>query len=408
MLNRIKNMIIQDTDNLTSYLLVGLGFFISTSVAGTNFIFLLLILIFMFERRYKERFNKIKNNPFTYIVLAFLLLHLLGCLWSDNLPMSIEVLHRVKKFLYIPFLMMFVKKEHVIYYLQAFVAGMMLSEILTYLVWLEIIPKFMYATDEMPAPLMIHTYYTPYIAMADFLLIYFLLYKKHKTNVQKIITSFFTLTMLLNLFITGGRAGQIGFFVLFLVLILFYFRGRLFKGMIIFGVISSILLSIVYETIPLFKDRADKAVYEVTHFVPGKQKTSLGIRMALNKNYFQVFLENPLFGVGTGDYLDAYKEINEKSLYPTPVTHPHNMYMLILVQFGVLGMLLFLSIFIYQIYYGIKVKDDLQVLRIAFSLFFLVIMMVNWYLYTFNTLFLFIYFSAILYYQYDEKVKILD
>lgn len=407
MVNSIK-IIFKDKDILTSYLLMGLAFSISTSVAATNLILFLLVLVFLWEREYKARFSSIKNNPFVYIILAFVLMHLIGCLWSEDLAMAGETLSRVKKLLYLPFLMMFVKREHVWYYLQAFVLGMMLSEILTYLVWLDILPLFMYATNEMPAPLMKHTYYTPYVAMASALLIYFLLYKKHKTNVQKIVTVFFLSTMLLNLFITGGRGGQVGFFVLFFVLMLYYFKGKLLKGMMAFSVMSIILLSLAYQFIPLFESRADKAVYEVTHFTPGKQTTSLGIRLALNKNYFEVFKENPWLGVGTGDYIDAYKKVNQKSEYKTMITHPHNMYLLIFVQLGLVGGMIFLALFTYQLLYGFKIKDDLRVFRIAFPLFFLAIMSVNWYLYTFNTMFLFIFFSAILYHRFDKKVNILD
>ncbi len=368
----------------------------------------LLLLTFLFERRYKERFLRLKDNPFVYLVILFVAMHVVGVLWSENMTMAGETLSRVKKLMYIPFLMMFIKREHILYYLQGFILGMMLSEILTYLVWLDILPLFMHATSEMPAPLMKHTYYTPYVAMASALLLYFLLYKKHKTGLQKIITVFFLSTMLLNLFIAGGRGGQVGFFVLFFVLMLYYFKEKLLKGIVLFSVISTILLSLAYQFIPLFESRADKAVHEVIHFTPGEQTTSLGIRLALNKNYFEVFKENPWVGVGTGDYMDAYEKVNTTSKYKTHMMHPHNMYLLIFVQFGLVGGIIFLALFVYQLFYGFKIKDDLQVLRIAFPLFFLAIMPVNWYLYTFHTMLLFMFFSVILYYHFDENVKILD
>lgn len=392
---------LKDKDNLSSYLLMGLAFSISTSVAVTNLIVALLIVIFLYERDYKVRFSIIKNNPFVYIVFAYVLMYIIGYIWSENIIMAQETLGRVKKLLYIPLLMMFVRREHILYYLQAFVLGMMLSEILTYLVWLDVILPFMHATHEMPSPLMRHTEYTLYVAIAVILIIYFLMYKKNITLIQKIITIVFLTTMLLNLFISGGRAGQFGFFILFFILMLDYFKDKLLKGMMIFGIVSTILFTLAYNFIPLFENRVDKGIYEVSHFTAGEQQTSLGIRMALNKNYFEVFLENP-WGVGTGDYQDAYVKVNENSLYKTHVTHPHNMYLLILVQFGIFGTIIFLSIFIYQLYYGFKVKDDLRFLRIAFPVFFLTMSTVNWYLYTFHTMFLFIFFSAILYYHYGE------
>lgn len=395
----------RDTDNLLSYLVVGLAFSLSVSVAATNSILVLLLLVFLYEREYKKRFETIKNNPFMYILIAYVFMHVVGLLWSENLDTAVNVLHQVKKLLYIPILMMFIKREHIWYYFQAFILGMMVSETLTYLVWLDIIPKFMYATNEMPSPLMRHYNYTVYVAMAIFLLIYFLVYKKQKTMLQTTFTLLFLSTMLVNLLISGGRGGQVGFFVLLFVFIIYVFKDKILKGLLFFSAASIIIMSLAYQSIPLFESRADKAVHEVTHFTPGMQNTSLGIRLGLNYNYYQIFKENFWMGVGTGDYLDEYKLVNEKSIYPTPITNPHNMYMLIAVQYGIFGLIAFLMIFIYQLYYGFKIKDDLQVIRIAFPLFFMAIILVYWYLYSFNTVMLFVFFSAILYRDYDKKVS---
>lgn len=398
----------KDTDSLTSYLVIGLAFSIPVSVALTNLILVLILIVFLYERKFKERFEKIKSNPIVYFVLGIVLIHIIGFSYSDNLSMAGTTFKQIKKLLYIPFLMMFVKREHILYYLQAFVLGMMISEALTYLVWLDILSPFMHADHEMPSPLMKHTFYTPYVAMASALIVYFLLYKKHKTLVQKTVTGIFLTTMLFNLFMSGGRGGQVGFLVLFLVLIMYLYRDKLLKGLVIFAIGSTIIFSIAYSYIPLFQERADKAVHEVITFNQGQQTTSVGIRLGLYKNYFEIFKENPIFGVGTGDYLDEYEKVNARSNFKTPIFHPHNMYLLFAVQFGVIGLLLFLSLFIYQLYVGFKIKDDLQVWRIAFPLFFLIIMTVHWYLYSFNTMMLFIVFSAIFYARYDDKVRILD
>lgn len=397
-----------DTDNVLSYLVMGLAFSLPVSVALTNIILVLLLLVFLYERAYKRRFVIIKDNPFVYILIIFVTMHFIGCLWSDNLDTAINVLNQVKKLLYIPILMMFIKREHIFYYFQAFILGMMISETITYLIWFDVIPKFMYASNVMPSALMRHYNYTVYVAMAVFLLIYLLIYKNKKTHLQIVLAGIFLSTMVLNLLISGGRAGQIGFFVLLFVLIIYYFKEKILKGLLSFVLLSSILFTLAYTYIPLFQDRANKAVNEVIHFQEGQQNTSVGIRLALNKNYFEIVKEHPFMGVGTGDYLDEYKLVNEKSKYPTPLTNPHNMYMLIVVQFGIFGGLLLLSIFVYQLYYGFKIKDDLQVLRIAFPLFFMSIIFVYWYLYAFNTMLLFIFFSAILYRKFDEDVKILE
>jgi len=397
---------LNDSDLVASYLIIGLGFFIATSVAVTNLILVLLVLLFLYERRYQERFELVKRNPLTYIIFALVLMHVIGFLWSENLQIAGETFSRVKKLMWVPFLMMYVKKEHIVYYLQAFVLGMMISEILTYLVWFDIIPQFMYATENYPSPLMKSTNYSPFVAMSSFLLLYFILFYKDQGVVQKIISLLFAGTMIINLFITGGRAGQVGFFVLFLVLILGYFKGKIFKGLLFFSIATSIIFLLAYNNLSFFKIRIDEGITQAIQFSPGKQDTSVSVRMALNKNYYEVFKENFLLGVGTGDYMDEYKKVNSKSLYKTHITHPHNMYMLIFVQLGIVGGLIFLTLFLYQIYYAFKVEDEFRPIRIAFPLFFMAIMSINWYLYTFHTMFLFIYFTAILYNEPATKKKI--
>ena len=60
---------------------------------------------------------------------------------------------------------------------------------------------------------------------------------------------------------------------------------------------------------------------------------------------FQVFLKNPFFGTGLKSFLYECKKLqnNNKDKSFTCSTHPHNIYLEILVNQGILGLLLFLS-----------------------------------------------------------------
>lgn len=395
----------KNIDQLNSYLIIALAFFITVSVSGTSLVMILILVFFILEKQYKHRWSLISSNPLVYLIFAYIFMHFFGILWSDDIPFAFETISRVDKLIYIPLLMMYVKKEHIIYYLNGFIFGMFLSEILTYLIWLDILEPFKRATKSIPSPLINYVYYTPFVAMACILLIHFLISNRQVSVLKKTVFLFFTTTMLINLFITGGRGGQVGFFVLLLIYIIFYYRHKLLKGFMFFLVASSTLLFVAYLTIPLFQDRANKAYEEIVNFQSGSQDTSVGIRLALNLNYFEIIRKNPWAGVGTGDYLKEYQKINEKSKYKTIITQPHNMYLLIATQFGIIGLLIFISIFLYQLYYGFKADDEFKPIRIAFPLFFLTIMLVNWYLYSHHTTYLFILFSSI-FYATQEKIYI--
>ena len=80
------------------------------------------------------------------------------------------------------------------------------------------------------------------------------------------------------------------------------------------------------------------------------KNTSVGLRISMALNSYEIIKDNYIIGVGTGDFRNEYKKINQKN---TPQlensTNPHNMYNLILVQLGLVGLISFLSIFYFQV-----------------------------------------------------------
>jgi O-antigen ligase len=401
--SKVTNLNIK-IDLLLSLLLMSLAFSIAVSVALTNIILALMFILFLYERKYSDRLAKIKNNPLTYIVLALVGMHIVGTFWTDDLVAASSTIKQVKKFLYIPFLMMFVKREHILYYLQAFIFGMMVSETLTYLVWFKIIPPFMYADATFPSPLIRYNKYTVFVAMAAILILYMFITGRFKTNTQKIINGLFFTTMAINLFISGGRAGQLGFLIALFVLILYVYKGKILRGIGIFIIATSLIFSLAYTTSSLFKARVDQGISDITSYKEGEQKTSLGIRFAYYHNYYQVFKEKPIFGWGTAGYNNAYNKVNAVSPYKAEGSNPHNMYLLFMIQFGLVGLFIFLWLFVYQIYYAFKIKDQYQVLRIAIPLLFVSVNMFYWYLYAFHTLLLYVVLTTILYTKDNETM----
>lgn len=251
---------------INSYLIILLAFCITVSVSATSITIALIGLIFLFEREYVKRLSILKSNPLTYLILLYFLMHLVGLAWSEDFTLAKESIGRSFKILFILLLMMYTKKEHIFYYLQSFLLGMFIAEVLTYLVWFDILEPFKQATHQMPSPLMKHTYYTPFVAMACAVLINFLLFKEYTSKLQKALTILFLATMIFNLFITGGRGGQVGFFVLLLVLLSFKFKHNLLKALLAFSFISCSLFYTAYTFIPLFEKRADKAIDEIISF----------------------------------------------------------------------------------------------------------------------------------------------
>ncbi|MGH8348873.1 MAG: O-antigen ligase family protein, partial [Pseudomonas sp.] len=77
------------------------------------------------------------------------------------------------------------------------------------------------------------------------------------------------------------------------------------------------------------------------------EENSVGLRMEWYKNSLDIVREHPIFGAGTGGFPKAYAEktLGSGKLVPA---HPHNEYLLIAVQLGLVGLALLFYLFYRQ------------------------------------------------------------
>ena len=130
-----------------------------------------------------------------------------------------------------------------------------------------------------------------------------------------------------------------------------------------------------------------------------QKESSVGQRISYAINSFEVIKENPIIGVGTGDFPIEYYRIN---LINSPLfsatTNPHNMYILILMQLGLIGLISMLAIFYFQIKSSFYSSNKfIRDVGITLPLLFLVIMLSDSYLLGHYTTLMFVFFSAFLY-----------
>jgi len=206
------------------------------------------------------------------------------------------------------------------------------------------------------------------------------------------------------MFITGGRAGQVIFFVMLAILIFQILDKKRIKSLItIFIIIPSIFLA-SYQLSDLFKYRVDSAIVEFTTYSED-QHSSVGLRINFAINSWDIIKKHPLIGVGTGDFPNEYSKINSINTPNLPnITNPHNMYTLILVQLGLLGLISMISIF----YYQIKLSQNssvkfIQDLGITLPILFLVLMLSDSYLLGHYTTLMYVFFSSFLYKDFEKS-----
>lgn len=116
---------------------------------------------------------------------------------------------------------------------------------------------------------------------------------------------------------------------------------------------SAIVLGIVvivgaYYASPRLQQRVDQATTEFKEWQPDVgSKTSVGLRLEFYYNTSQVIAQQPLLGAGTGAFPIAYaRQVQGKNM--ELANNPHNEYLLIAAQTGVIGLLLLLYLFYTQ------------------------------------------------------------
>ena len=396
-----------DLEKTYQFLLIALAFLMPLTVSGANSIIVIICFIWLFSGNYKAKFNHIISSKLMIASLGFYCLHVVGMLWTEDLQWGLHMLHKMWYFLLLlPILFNIVQREYIKYYLNAFLLAIALTEIASYLVWFQLIPEFKNATVDNPTPFMSHISYNPILALAIYLTYHNICFKTNLSVQKFFLYSFFAISMTFNMFITGGRAGQVMFFAMLVILIFQFFKNEKIKSLFTVLLLIPLIFFSAYQSSPLFKARVDIAVAQAINYENNEatQVGSVGQRITFAVNSWEVIKENPIIGVGTGDFPSEYKKINDiNSVWMVPTTNPHNMYVLIAMQFGLVGIVSMLSIFYYQIKLSFNSSNRLMKdLGIALPLMFLVIMWSDSYILGHFTTLVFVFFSSFLYKDFEK------
>jgi O-antigen ligase len=133
--------------------------------------------------------------------------------------------------------------------------------------------------------------------------------------------------------------GATGYFVLIGLVLLFGWQHGRLKGLGI-TVGAAIAIITVLSLIPgtTFQKRVQQILFEVQHQDPDRPaQTSAGYRLEYYRNTLALIGKNPVFGTGTGSFPAAYAELVQGT-GRDPARNPHNQFLLITVQTGLVGL----------------------------------------------------------------------
>jgi O-antigen ligase len=338
---------------------------------------MLVMFIWLIERDYKKYFLKIIQTPLLLAVILFASFELLTFLWTyESYYESENYLRNYALWFSIPILVLNVKKEYIGIIITAFLLGMLISEITAYGMYFELWTVKGRGADY-PSPYMHHTIYALFLAFSSMILLNRVLSKNYQLK-EKFFMSIFFITLSGNLFISLGRMGQIAYITSILVMGIMHFKMN-FKTLFIFLTLITFILSLAYNFSPMFQKRIAQGVEDIEKISNNNLNSSWGTRVAFIILGTDIIKDNVLYGVGIGDCSIEAKRYLDKGEYNFSENlntflakrHFHNQYLMLFVQSGLIGFLLFLLMF-YR-YFNLAIKDnELKKLSIIFPIIFLI------------------------------------
>lgn len=351
-----------DINNVINYTAVVYALLLPVSRAGVSLFTVLLFLLWLFEGSLKDKFNFLKTNRVIVSIFALFVFSALSILWSENHAVGFD---RLRKFWYLLPIIVFatsIRKEFLFRILTAFLLGMLVSEILSYGIFFEWW-QFKDVPPDNPTPFMHHIQYSVFLAVTALLLLNSFFFS-HSFK-WKFFYAIYFLVAASNLFINGGRTGQLAFAVSIFIVGFMNIKNKI-TGFISILILFTAIFYTAYNYSPVFKKRFDQASSEVAKIsqnVKDQYSGSFGHRLAVWQEAGKIASENLFIGVGIGDNMQTLQRSIEENQYDKYYNdalkfmteyHYHSGYVQVLVELGIIGLLLYLLIF----YSILKLKID--------------------------------------------------
>lgn len=336
-----------------------LGFSVPISVALDNLLLAVLLLGALFNIRAVWRI--VTLHPVARAAwLLFGVLLLAMFYGATPLGEAGGILAKYMDLAFIPLFMLVLSSEAARRRAQyAFLAAMGLILLLSYLVALGVLPiqDWMSKFATMENAVIFHSHITQSNMMALAVFLALLNLREAVTNGKRMAWGAFALLGTVNiLFLAQGRTGYLillallGWFAWSTLARHMHSRGRAWgwrQGAAVALVLMG-LATLVYQVSPRLHERVNLVASEFQAWQPNHGRdSSTGQRLDFYYNTLQIIRQQPMFGVGTGGFPAAFtRQTQGKDVLQT--RNPHNEYLMITVQSGVIGLVFLLYVFYTQ------------------------------------------------------------
>lgn len=350
-----------DLNLISVYIIAILGFSIPLSTFLDDVLIIFIIVLwFLNYRNFPKFYSKFKENPIAVWCLVISFFYVFGSIYSSSSPSDIfAFLKKAYIYLFIPILISIIwnSDKPIQFYLQGFIAAMVITLALSYSLGTGLINlSFLKGNADNPIVFKNHITHNFLMAFGAFLFAILTVQSKGRAR-----TAYFILALLALYNVFFMIHGRTGYVVLFALILYFLYHLKGFKGLAAGCIICFILgISLYSISSSAFHNRISEGLQEFKEYSPeDRNDTSVGLRLEFYKHSWEIVKENPFFGVGTGGFKKAYAD----KIKGTQLVHtgnPHNEYLMVATQLGIIGLVIWLILFVKQWNYAKLLKTPFE------------------------------------------------
>lgn len=288
------------------------------------------------------------RHPQAAISFFLAVLFCLGLIYTPvSLEEGIDCLRKYRELLFIPIVLsiFFQKPKEAQFSLNAFLCGLIILLLYSYAIHFRLL-----STTHFGDSPIFHITHSFFMAVLSFFAIHRALLSKQYKFFWLVIFILATINLFL---ISPGRTGMFVYIILaFLLLVQKLSWKKFIPG---FACII-ILAGGLYMGSDNVSTRVDEAVKEIQHYKRGKSKTSLGQRFDWYHNSIDLIKAKPIIGHGTGSFETVQKQVMKQ--FTTPTDNPHNEYLFIGAQLGLIGLLTYLTLLLTQLLCSLQLNQQ--------------------------------------------------
>ena len=347
----MKNTVFSSrVDNAGRWAAIAIGFTIPVSVVLDNLLLLVVLVCWMVGGDYAHKWAALRHNPVSRCALALFCLLLLGLLWGDQ-PVG-DGRSYLLKYLDLAFVPLFIyffrnpaTRRHG---LLALAGTLALVLALSFLVKAGFLPQGGWVQGSPQSPVVFKFRITHNFLMAFGAFLYvWLSFSAPSGSRARILWGLLAILAAINVtLMVEGVTGYLALGVLALLLV----ATLLPRRVAIVGFVAAPLLVIALLAVPgPLAQRIATLTQELQSWSPNvaARDSSAGLRIEFFRNTLDIIVDHPLVGTGTGGLPTAYA--NRVRGTDMLATHnPHNEYLHIAAQLGMIGLATMLLMFLVQ------------------------------------------------------------